>query len=62
MEICYDRKYCISDVYDSIVYVYEPKPITLSADDRDFRMLDGTDAINFAFGTIQESLSTKDMR
>ena len=62
MEICYDRKYWISDVYDSIVYVYEPKPIVSTTDDRDFRMLSGTDAINFTFGTIQESLCTKDMR
>ena len=62
MEICYDRKYWISDVYDSIVCVYEPKPITLSVDDRDFRMLCETDAIHFTFGTIQESLSTKNMR
>ena len=62
MEIFYDRKIWMSDVYDSIVYVYEPKPITSSVDDRDFRMLAGTDAYHFTFGTIHESLCTKDMR
>ena len=62
MEIFYDRKYYMSDVYDSIVYFYGPMAVISTADDRDFRMLDGTDAIHFAFGTIQESLSTKNMR
>ena len=52
----------MSDVYDSIVYFYGPMAVISTADDRDYRMLDGTDAIHFAFGTIQESLSTKDMR
>ena len=62
MDICYDRKIWMSDVYDSIVFFDVAKPIISTADDLDFRMLDGTDAIHFAFGTIQESLSTKDMR
>ena len=62
MEIFYDRKYYMSDVYDSIVYFYGPMAVISTADDRDYRMLGETDAIHFAFGTIQESLSTKDMR
>lgn len=62
MEICYDRKFWMSDVYDSIVFFDVAKPIISTADDRDYRMLVGTDAHHFTFGTIQECLCTKDMR
>ena len=62
MDICYDRKYYMSDVYDSIVYFYGPMAVISTADDRDYRMLVGTDAYHFTFGTIHESLCTKDMR
>ena len=43
MDICYDRKVWMSDVYDSIVFFDVAKPIVSAADDRDYRMLDGTD-------------------
>ena len=62
MEIYSDRKYWISDVYESIEYFEEPKPIILTVDDRDIEIMRGTDAIHFTFGTVQASLSTKDMR
>ena len=62
MEIFYDRKYYMSDVYDSIAYFYGPMAVISTADDRDYRMLDGTDAYHFTFGTIHESLCTKNMR
>ena len=62
MDICYDRKIWMSDVYESIVFFDVAKPIILSVDDRDFIMLCETDAIHFTFGTIHESLCTKNMR
>ena len=62
MDICYDRKIWMSDVYDSIVFFDVAKPVVSTADDRDYRTLCETDAINFAFGTIHECLCTKNMR
>ena len=62
MEIFYDRKYYMSDVYDSIAYFYGPMAVISTADDRDCRILAGTDAYHFTFGTIHECLCTKDMR
>ena len=62
MDICYDRKIWMSDVYNSIVFFDAANPIVSTADDRDYRMLDGTDAYHFTFGTIHESLCTKNMR
>ena len=62
MDICYDRKIWMSDVYESIVFFDAANPIVSTADDRDYIMLDGTDAYHFTFGTIHECLCTKDMR
>ena len=62
MDIWYDRKIWMSDVYDSIVFFDVAKPVVSTADDRDCRILVGTDAYHFTFGTIQECLCTKDMR
>ena len=62
MQICYDRKIWMSDVYDSIVFFVVSKPVISTADDRAYRLLVGPDAAHFTFGTIQECLCTKDMR
>ena len=50
------------DVYECVAFVDAPKPIISSVYDRDVEIMCGTDANHFTFGTIQESLSTKDMR
>ena len=62
MEIYYERRYWMPDVYECVAFVDTPKPIISSVYDRDVEIMCATDANHFTFGTIQESLSTKDMR